>query len=432
MSFIKIYERPLRGLFLYIYFSVSILFSKGYNPKIVKIVFDGNNKTLDYVISREIQHHNDSILDSSKAEQDRNRIENLGIFSQVTWKAVPLEDGSAILKFDIIESVQRTPPLAIPTYEEETGWSLTGFWLLNNFKGKNQALTLGGSIGGKDTYGLQFSDPWIFGNHVSMNFQFGKTLFQHRFLDMNLEVNSLYFSFGKWFGANFKTALSLEIEEKIFLNDSKSLFLYYSPSFMMKYDTRDIYWNPGQGFLITQYLDRITGLNPKTFWLAHWNQSFSNFYSLYFFQRKNVFAFNFSSNLKWGKKDAVWLDYFGGSNTVRGWAIPDSTVYYNGSEPFRFGHESLHFSIETRSELIPKYATSIGIEFGLVLVLFSDVGVIVSKIDDINDQLPIIGSGLGLRIPFPIVDVLRFDYGWGYHNRKWNGGTFHFGIGQKF
>ena len=54
----------------------------------------------------------------------------------MTWKAVPLEDGSAILKFDVIESIQRTPPLAIPTYEEKTGWSLTAFWLLNNFKGK--------------------------------------------------------------------------------------------------------------------------------------------------------------------------------------------------------------------------------------------------------------------------------------------------------
>ena len=227
MSVIKFHERPLRGLFLYIYFSISIIFSKGYNPKIVNIEFVGNNKTLDYVISREIQHQNNTILDSSKAEQDRNRIENLGIFSQVTWRAVPLEDGSAILKFDIIESVQRTPPLAIPTYEEETGWSLTGFWLLNNFRGKNQALTIGGSIGGKDTYGLQFSDPWIFGNHISMNFQFGKTLFQHRFLNMNLEVNSLYFSLGKWFGETFKTAFSLEIEKKIFLNDSTSQFLYY-------------------------------------------------------------------------------------------------------------------------------------------------------------------------------------------------------------
>ena len=432
MSLIKPYERPLRGLFLYIYFSLSILFSKGYNPKIIKIEVDGNNKTLDYVINREIKHESETILDSSKAEQDRNRIENLGIFSQVTWKAVPLEDGTAILEFNVIESIQRTPPLAIPTYEEETGWSLTGFWLLNNFKGKNQVLTLGGSIGGKDTYGLQFSDPWIFGNHVSMNFQFGKTLFQHRFLDMNLEVNSIYFSFGKWFGENFKTALSLEIEEKIFLNDSKSQFLYFSPSLSMKFDTRDIYWNPGRGFLITHYLDRITGLNPKAFWLAHWNQSLSTFYSLYLFQIKNVLAFNFSSSLKWGKKSEIWLDYFGGSNSVRGWAIPDSTIYYNASEPFRFGHESLHFSFETRNELIPKYATSIGVEFGLVLVFFGDVGVVVSKIDDINDQLPIVGSGLGLRIPFPIVDVLRFDYGWGYHDGKWNTGTFHFGIGQKF
>ena len=119
MSLIKPYERPLRGLFLYIYFSLSILFSKGYNPKIIKIEVDGNNKTLDYVINREIKHESETILDSSKAEQDRNRIENLGIFSQVTWKAVPLEDGTAILEFNVIESIPVSyTHLTLPTNRE--------------------------------------------------------------------------------------------------------------------------------------------------------------------------------------------------------------------------------------------------------------------------------------------------------------------------
>ena len=38
----------------------------------------------------------------------------------------------------------------------------------------------------------------------------------------------------------------------------------------------------------------------------------------------------------------------------------------------------------------------------------------------------------GIRIPFPIVGVLRIDYGWGYRNDAWNSGTVHWGIGQKF
>lgn len=129
-------KRPLKGLFLYLVCLSFTLSSQKYYPEIVKVEFEGNIKTLDYIINREIQHQINTKLDSVKAEQDRNRIENLGLFSQVEWKVIPLEDGTATLKFIIIESIQRTPPFALPTYEEDTGWSLTGFYLINNFKGK--------------------------------------------------------------------------------------------------------------------------------------------------------------------------------------------------------------------------------------------------------------------------------------------------------
>ena len=42
------------------------------------------------------------------------------------------------------------------------------------------------------------------------------------------------------------------------------------------------------------------------------------------------------------------------------------------------------------------------------------------------------GYGFGLRIPFPMVSVIRVDYGWGYRNGVWNSGAIHFGVGQKF
>ena len=51
MLLIKFHKRPLRGLFLYIYFSLSVLFSKGYNPKIIKIEFDGNSGTANAMVS---------------------------------------------------------------------------------------------------------------------------------------------------------------------------------------------------------------------------------------------------------------------------------------------------------------------------------------------------------------------------------------------
>jgi len=89
-------------------------------------------------------------------------------------------------------------------------------------------------------------------------------------------------------------------------------------------------------------------------------------------------------------------------------------------------------SLELRQELIPKHATSFGTEFGLAIVMFSDVGVIANDWIDLKDQLPMYGMGVGIRIPFPMVGVIRVDYGWGYRDKSWNSGSIHWGIGQKF
>ena len=173
-------KRPFTGLFLlYLLFFSSVL-SQDFRPVISSVEFSGNDKTRNYIIEREIQHPVDVYLDSSLAEEDLNRLENLGLFSEITWQAIPLENGTAILEYRIIESIQRTPPVPVPIYEEDTGWSLGGAWVINNFRGRNQMLVLGGMVGGQNTYGINFLDPWIFGNHVSVYTDIGKKLYSHK------------------------------------------------------------------------------------------------------------------------------------------------------------------------------------------------------------------------------------------------------------
>ena len=86
MLIIKILKRSFIGLFL---FSDVILS----NPKlnILSIDIEGNSKTLDYIIEREINNNVSMPFDSILAEDDRANIENLGIFSEVTWKIIPLD-----------------------------------------------------------------------------------------------------------------------------------------------------------------------------------------------------------------------------------------------------------------------------------------------------------------------------------------------------
>jgi len=429
---ILIERRPFLGLFLFLL--SSILFGNNvYDPIISIIEIRGNIKTHDYILEREIVHPVDHPLDSTIVIEDRNRLENLGLFSEATWQVVPLENGTAKLSYVVVESIHRTPPLALPTYQEDTGWSLAGFWLVNNFRGRNQSLALGGSIGGEDTYGFNFSDPWMFGDHVSLSLNMGRTLYNHRFLDRRLDVNSLYINLGKWYGNKIKTSIGIEIETKKIFNDiDEDAFFYIGATGNLKYDTRDIYWNPGQGVLFSQDIYHREGIEPQDWRIMLWSQSYSWYMKINQKGKKHVLAFNTTLNRKLGNKDDLWLDYFGNSSTIRGWSLPDPDLYYSVKEPFRFGHESILMSLELRQELIPKHATPLGIEFGLAIVLFSDVGVIANDWTNLRDQLPMHGVGTGIRIPFPMVGVIRVDYGYGYRDGVWNSGSIHWGIGQKF
>ena len=426
-------KRPFTGLFLLLILYNPFLFGGGYTPNISTVEFYGNTKTLDYVLEREIQHPIDSPLDSVLAEADRNRLENLGIFSEVSWKAIPLQNRTVILQYTVIESIQKTPPGAFPIYEEDTGWSLTGGWIIQNFRGRNQTLQLGGSYGGKDTYGINFVDPWMCGNHVSLSLSSGRSLFRHRFLDRELDVRSFQLNLGRWFGESIKTSVGFELEEKSFSNEIISdSYFYFSPQYSFKYDTRDIYWNPARGILISHYFYFMNGIEPSDQQLFTWYQSYSMFIKLNNSVKKLVLALNGTVNRKWGDKKEVWLNYFGDSYTVRGWVLPDQDLYNSGDESFRFGHESAYATVELRSDIIPKYATKFGTEFGLGVIAFFDAGMISEDWNDLKNSTLMYGTGFGIRIPIPMVDVLRIDYGWGYRNGYWNSGAFHWGVQQKF
>ena len=139
------------AIFTHLLFSQKILVSE--------LTHSGNSFTKDYIIIREIQHPINAPLDSSIAIQDRNRLINLGIFTEVKWKAVPLEDFSYRLEYQIIENSKffggRFIGAALPAYEEDLGWSFGGGGQLRNFRGRNESIGVAFSRGGRNTFILQ-------------------------------------------------------------------------------------------------------------------------------------------------------------------------------------------------------------------------------------------------------------------------------------
>ena len=432
MTFLnEILKKRPHGLFLFL-FLLSFLSSQNLEHAIVsKILIEGNKKTKDYILLREIHHKLNEPVDTVKIINDKNRIENLGIFSGVSWSLLPLDDGTLILKYTVKESIQKTPPTIFPTYNESKGWSLNALWIFNNFRGQNQLLALSGSVGGENTYGVSFKDPWILNDHISFSVNIMRNLYKNRFLNSDIELNSMKIGIGKRFRDKIKTEISLASESKFFkLEKEMARYKYIHVHSNIIYDTRDIFWNPGKGLLLSSSFEYLTGYDYKIFHTLIWNQSLSYFKKLKNIQKNAVLALNGSFKKKIGYKDRFFQDYIGSSNTIRGWKLPDSTT--SMSQPFRIGHEHLQTSIEYRYEIIPKYVTSVGIESGLGIVLYADAGFII-KNNYLNHLGSVLfGSGIGIRIPFPIVGVLRFDFGLGIIDSEIKSKSFHFGIGQKF
>ena len=398
-----------------------------------KIIIEGNKKTKDYILLREIHHKLHESVDTVKILNDKNRIENLGIFSEVNSELLPMDDGTLILKYIVKESIQKTPPTVFPTYNESKGWSLNALWVYNNFRGQNQRLSLSGSVGGEDTYGISFKDPWILNDHISFSVNIMRNLYRNRFLNSDIELKSMKIGAGKWFRDKIKTEVSLALESKIFEPEQEiARYKYIHTYSNIRYDTRDIFWNPRKGLLMSSSFEYLRGYDFKIFNTLIWNQSLSIYMKLNNIQKNAVLALNGVYKKKIGYKDKFFQDYIGSSNTIRGWQLPDSTTYR--LEPFRIGHEYLQTSIEYRYEIIPKYVSSIGIESGLGIVCYSDAGFIIKNgyLNLNHLESILLGSGIGIRIPFPIVGVLRFDFGLGIIDNKIKSKSFHFGIGQKF
>ena len=423
--------RPgLPGLFLFYKFCLSFAFGFDFKPNISEIKIIGLSKTKEFIIEREIYHKHNFPIDSLLAEEDRNRIFNLGLFDEVSWSVIPIENGNALLQFNLIESLYRIPPVVLPVFDEERGWSLRGLYIIKNLQGKNRNIELDLSTGGEDRIQISLSDPWIFGNRVSLFMYMENSSYKHLFLDRITKINLLRVELGKWYGDNIKLKFCPTSTKSSYKNRLDTLnYKYFIPEIKIEYDSRDIFWNPKKGIrLINKFVPMI---GENQFFI--WNQSYSIYYPLFNADSDLTLAVNTSVRKKWGFKNNIWLSYFGNSFNIRGWELPDFDKKSIENQSYRFGHEYIFSSIEIRKLIIPKHHSRLGVFNGLSIVGFFDGGFISHSWSTIKDNKMIGGIGFGIRIPIPILESIRIDLGWGLKNKNFrNKPVLHFAIKQKF
>ncbi len=405
----------------------------GQKPIVKNIEFIGQYKTKPYIIEREIQHPINVPLDSLLAEADRQRIENLGIFSMVTLQVFNYNQNEVVLRYTVIES-WRFFPMITPIYDEKWGWSVGAMLMINNFRGRNETFAIQGQYGGQNTLGIEFVNPWVTGDHISFQLGIGNDIYSHNFLPYDINNKHFQLGLGKYFKNDIRSKIGFKLIDRTYSNeleDSRN-FRYIIPFLNLIHDTRDLYANPSAGIISSNSVFYRLDINGDRNNQFVWSQSTSYFKELIGGNRNMVVGFNFANLLSFSKNLDVWYNYLGGAYTIRGWNVPNPKLYSSADQSYRFGMNWITASAEIRQTIIPKFATKYDNEFGLSIVAFSDIGVINNSISNLSQETPLLGIGIGIRIPWPVIKSLRLDYGWSFHNGKYVEQSLHLAFGEKF
>lgn len=387
--------------------------------KISKITLEGNQKTKDYVILREMETKVGEVLNKEKIQKDLQKIFNLGYFSDVNADIKSAETpGEIILTVKVVEQLtgQASGGLA---YSTKDGLSLIlGIKDSNLFgTGRNLGLYLNIGLTAHDVT-LNYTEPYIFGTTGTLNSSLIWRQADTTDIIENAEISYL----------EDRKTLELVLDRPVNKDLKGSIgFSYNDITYQAKEgetlpdiiksgvssaivlgvakDTRNVLINPTKGDYYGISLKQGGGILGGDFNFTKISLDLRWYYPI---SDKDTFAINYFWGLGFGELPYIEKFSVGGVNSVRG--LPENWKKSDYVELL---------SLEYRNKIQDNV-------FG---VIFLDFGNGWKSGETINLLELYTGVGLGLRIMIPPMGLLRLDYGWGSYD--WQG-RFYFSIGQKF
>ncbi|MCA9400477.1 MAG: outer membrane protein assembly factor BamA [Candidatus Omnitrophica bacterium] len=414
-----------------------------------KVKIEGNTRTRDIVIRRELKMLPGDRFDGSKLKRSKERLTNLGYFEDVTFD---IEDTDVFDRKDLVVQVKEAKT---GTFSFGGGFStvdkIVGFIEIEQrnfdftnwptFTGGGQHLSLRAETGStRNNYKLSFTEPWIFDHPISGGFDAYR-------LERDREEDTGYaydeertgggIRFGKQFTEYVSAGVNYGIEEVTIENfeDNVSAALLAEEGtnvvsvlgFNISRDTRDNVYSPTKGLYLFSKVDVAGGALGGDKDFIRSESSASYYVPLKF---KSVIEFKLRAGVVDAYGDSYEVPIFerffvGGARTIRGYEERQvGPLDPNTNDPV--GGESMFVgNIEYTIPLIEYVKLAAFFDTGNVWVDVNDFGMKGSLKS---------GTGVGLRVKTPIGPI-NLDYGYPLNDEPGEdkrSGKFYFSVSRGF
>ncbi len=431
--------------------------------KINKIMITGNEKTKEYVVERNIMTEPGTVYNENIIKQDLVRLYSTQAFKDVNRTIEVSEEDPDAYDITIELKEQRTASVSVGGGIDSATGAFGSIGIAdNNFRGKNQRVSLTGLVGS----GILMSDASI---KSHMNYQAELSFFEPHFLNSdNSLMSKLYFrDLGSYtiplaierrigaeatiahrlkYNPRMSTTLTTGVEHihlsegdsnrietlynKFGLNISErakqlsgGFFFRVAPG--LAYDSRDTMINPRHGALMSARYEEAIGIDNFTKTNGRLVGMAKKFVPV---GKKSSLTFTGRGGLKIHGSDMpeIMAYRLGGPYTIRGYRI-------NGVGT---GTSFVMGSAELATPLPFVDRLKVNFLHNLRLTFWVDAGKVFNPtISSTLYERPLhaITAGIGLKITIPGVGPLSIDYGFPLTNPGPNGsenGYFTFGVGD--
>ncbi|MFQ5601743.1 MAG: BamA/TamA family outer membrane protein [bacterium] len=395
---------------------------------ILAIIVQGNEKTKEEIILREMKLQAGDQYDEEVAEGDRLRIQNLGIFNRVEIDMVPTNRG-VILVVTVTEMWYIFPYPIIFRNDRDWGRISVGAGLLhNNFRGRRETIDFSFWLGFNPSVRLVYSNPWIMGpmkfytsisifakrvrnrsstsdptlpeineNQIGVNWRIGKRFGHFTYVDLNLGYKQLTLS-----PRDSASTLSASGKDRL-----------PHLGFSFTNDKRDLWEYAHRGHYVNIWAQK-TGWFGNVVDYARFGMDVRKYIPI----GATTLAFRGAANLSTGAIPIYEQVHFGFLTRIRG-HFSERIAGENlllGSAEFRFPIRKITYHNWGPFQSMGSYGSNF--RFGVSAGLFFDTGAIWLQEDTLAKNTFISGWGAGLHVFLPYQNILRLEYGF---NEDWQG-----------